>query len=98
MRSIPARTPVIVAACLIALINIALSAQHLAHAQPNNPWEAGHVVDGWRFSQGLPVYEDPHGARHDHVWAAGFDHAGRNLQTYRCEQLHRSHPANYLRP
>ena len=59
MRSIPARTPVIVAACLIALINIALSAQHLAHAQPNNPWEAGHVVDGWRFSQGLPVYEDP---------------------------------------
>lgn len=59
MRLISGRTPVVIAALLITLANFAFMAERIFHAQPNNPWEAGHVVDGWRFSHGWPVYEDP---------------------------------------
>jgi hypothetical protein len=53
---------------LVALLVIAtngfLTAKRLAHPSPNSPWDAGIVMDAYRWSHGLPVYTE---AQNDHA-------------------------------
>lgn len=59
MPAVSARAPLLVAAVVIVAVNFVLVAARVSHPMPNNPWEAGLVVDGWRMSRGLTVYEEP---------------------------------------
>jgi hypothetical protein len=59
MPAVSARAPLLVVAAAIVVVNFALIAARLVSPMPTNPWEAGLVVDGWRMSRGMTVYEDP---------------------------------------
>jgi hypothetical protein len=59
MRPLASRVPLLIAALVIVFANVSFLSRRIAHAQPNTPWEAGLIADGWRVSRGTALYEEP---------------------------------------
>jgi hypothetical protein len=51
------RAPLVVAAGLIFIVTAFNLVRLVTAPAPRNPWEATEVVEAWRSSRGLPVYE-----------------------------------------
>jgi hypothetical protein len=49
--------PLLAAAVIIGLINARNLDRLVRAAAPRNPWEATETLEGWRYLQGMPVYE-----------------------------------------
>jgi hypothetical protein len=64
------RAPLLLAATLICAINGVNIARLVAARSPHDPWEASEVLEAWRSSRGMPVYDGSPDRHATHFYGA----------------------------